>query len=180
MKKFISTAVLLLVFPVLASTQEADHAYRFEAYGFGATTSMGAAGGAGTEVFAYKGLGVGGEFEGTSMPIGDRSDNSIIDKIAEIRVSANGYYGLPSTNKNKFEPFVTGGVTRFNNPNIGGSAMGGNLGCGANVWLAKHVALRLEFRATHGGRSLSVGNFYPITYAAPENVASFRMGVTFR
>jgi hypothetical protein len=141
---------------------------------------MGAAGGAGAEVFAYEGLGVGGEFEGTSMPIGDRSGNSIIDKIAEIRVSANGYYGLPSTNKNKFEPFVTGGVTRFNNPNIGGSAVGGNLGCGANVWLAKHVALRLEFRATHGGRSLSAGNFYPITYAAPENVASFRIGVTYR
>ena len=180
MKKLLAIAALLFMVPVVASAQNADHAYRVEAYGFLAKTSMANAGGAGAEVFAYRGLGVGGEFEKTSMPIGDRFDNSVIDWVAEIRVSANMYYGLPSTNKNRFEPFVTGGLTLFNNPTIGGTASGVNLGCGANVWLVKHAALRLEFRVTHGGRSLSEGNFYPITCAAPENVASFRIGVTFR
>ncbi|MGA3324187.1 MAG: hypothetical protein ABSF45_06915 [Terriglobia bacterium] len=180
MKKLIATAALLLVVPVVASAQNADHPYRAEAYGFAAYTSTGAAGGGGFEVFVDKGFGLGGEFVRASMPIGDRFDNSEIDSVAEIMVSANAFYGLPSTNKNRFEPFVTGGLTRFDLPNIGGVAIGGNIGGGANAWLAKHVALRLEFRATHGGRSLSAGNYYPITYAAPENVASFRIGVTFR
>jgi hypothetical protein len=180
MKKFMAMVALLLGVPTFASAQNSDHPYHVEGYMFVAKTTMSDAGGVGAEVFAYKGFGVGGEFEVTRMPIGDRFDNSSIDWVGEIRVSTNLYYGLPSTNKNRFEPFVTGGMTIFNLPTIFGTAMGGNLGCGANVWLAKHVALRLEFRETRGGRSLSEGNFYPITYAAPENVASFRIGVTFR
>jgi len=96
------------------------------------------------------------------MPIADRSDPSEIDSVAEIMFSANAYYGLPSTNKNKLEPFVTGGLTLFDLPTLGGHASGGNTGGGANVWLAKHVALRLEFPVTHGGRGLSEGNSVPL------------------
>ena len=92
------------------------------------------------------------------------------------------YHFGPSQKNRKFEPFVTGGYTHFSIPNITlGPASGGNFGGGANIWLTKHAALRLELRDTIGGRSISEefdssGNFY----TAPNNVASFRIGVTFR
>ena len=98
-------------------------------------------------------------------------------------ISANvSYHFGPSTKKRKFEPFVTGGLTQFTVPNVDlDSVLGWNLGCGANLWLLKHTALRLEARDTFGGRSISIayesgGNYY----TAPQNVASLRLGVTFR
>lgn len=171
MKKLIARTALLLLVPMSASAQDVDHQYHGEGYLFVADeATVGPAGGGGGEVFLYKGLGVGGEFVKAGSPFG------------EIMVSANAYFCVPSTKKNKFEPFVTGGYTLFYVPGVGlPHADGWNIGAGANIWLTKHAALRLEGRATHGGRDISIdyepwGN----SYTAPQNVFSFRIGVTFR
>lgn len=173
MKRLIATAGLLVVVPTFALAQNADHQYHAEGYAFAVCEAnvggVGAGGGYGGEVFIYKGLGLGGEFVKAS-PFG------------EDIISADVYLGMPSTKKNKFEPFVSGGYTHFSVGNLGPPpANGGNFGVGANVWLTKHAALRLEVRDTIGGRALSIeyepyGNFY----TSPNNVASFRIGVTFR
>ena len=170
MKRLVMTAILLLMARSLALAQKADHPYYAEGYLFVAQTSTGPAGGGGGEVFVHKGFGVGGEFVKAGSPFGEHI------------ISANLYYGVPSTKKNKLEPFLTGGLTFFTVPNTDQPiAMGGNFGVGANVWLTKHAALRLEGRGTFGGRDISIdyepwGN----SYTAPQGVASFRIGVTFR
>jgi len=51
MKNLIAITALLLLVPLLASAQSADHQYRAEAYLFGADTSTGPTGGGGAEVF---------------------------------------------------------------------------------------------------------------------------------
>ena len=130
MQKLLATAALMLMVPVVASPQNADHAYRAEAYGFFAKTSMGLAGGGGAEVFVHKGLGVGGELDRTSMPLADRSDPSEIHLFPEIRVSANGYYGLPGTNKNRLEPFVTGGLPFLTTPPLAAGRVASTSGVG--------------------------------------------------
>jgi hypothetical protein len=172
MKKLIVAAVLLLVVPAAVLAQNAEHGYPFEAYGFGAyEATLSVAGGGGGEWLFSKGIGLGGEFAKAVSPFG------------EYTVSANMYYHLgPSTNNRKFEPFVTGGYTLFYVPNVGlPHANGGNFGVGANIWLKKHAALRIEIRDTVGGRNLSIEDeSYGFFYTAPQNVVSFRIGVTFR
>lgn len=170
MKGIIATTALLVAVPIFAGAQESDHQYPAEGYAFAAwEKTVGPAGGGGGEYFVYKGLGLGGEFA-KGAPFGEQI------------ISANAYFGVPSTRKNKVEPFVTGGFTHFSVGNLGPPpAEGFNIGAGASIWLTKHAALRLEGRVTHGGRDLSVdyepsGNYY----TAPNNVVSFRIGVTFR
>jgi hypothetical protein len=169
MKKLNATAALLLVVPMLASAQNADHQYHGQGYLFIAGGTTGPAGGGGGEGVDNKGIGVGGEFVKAASPFG------------EFIGSANVYYHFgPSTKNRKLEPFVTGGYTFFYVPGVG-PASGGNFGAGANIWLQKHVALRPEIRDTIGGRDISIdyesgGN----SYTAPQNVVSFRIGVTFR
>jgi hypothetical protein len=172
MKIFISAAALLLLVPSLASAQNADHVYHVEGYAFFAgEATVGPAGGAGGEGLFSNGFGLGGEYVKAESP------------FREQMVSANIYYHIgPIPKKRTFESFVTGGLTRFSVGNLGPyPAYGGNVGGGANIWLTKHAALRLEIRDTIGGRSVSIeyepgGN----DYTAPQNVVSFRIGVTFR
>ena len=172
MKKLIVAAALLLVVPAVVSAQDAVHGYPVEVYAFGAyEATLSVAGGGGGEWLFSNGLGLGGEFVQAVLP------------FDEFKVSANVYYHFgPSTNNRKFEPFVTGGYTYFYVPDVGlPHANGGNFGVGANIWLKKHAALRLEIRDTIGGRNISIdyepeGN----SYTAPQNVVSFRIGVTFR
>jgi hypothetical protein len=172
MKKFISAAALLLLVPRLASAQNADHVYHVEGYGFFAyEATVGPAGGAGGEGLYSNGFGLGGEYVKAESPFG------------EYMVSADMYYHFgPSTKKRKFEPFVTGGFTRFSVGNLGPyPAYGGNLGGGANIWPTKHAGLRLEFHDTIGGRSLSISyGCFNNCYSASNNIASFRVGMTFR
>lgn len=171
MKTLIATAALLLVVPALASAQNADHPYYAEGYLLGAGTVTGPAGGGGGEGIFSNGIGLGGEYVKAASPFGEHI------------VSVNLFYHFgPSTKKRRFEPFVTGGYTHFSIPDITlGPASGGNFGIGANIWLMRHAAVRLEVRDTIGGRSISE-DFEPwgTSYTAPNNVASFRIGVTFR
>jgi hypothetical protein len=107
MKYLTLSAAILVLFPILASAQDADHVYRLEGYGFAAyNVTQGPAGGGGGEVFLFKGLGVGGEYAKASSPNGEQT------------VSANLYYGLTSTRKHRIEPFVTGGSTLFFHPGL--------------------------------------------------------------
>jgi hypothetical protein len=78
---------------------------------------------------------------------------------------------------------VTGGYSIFYSPGAPLSQPNGvNLGGGANIWLAKHAALRLEFRGIHGGRTVTIhDNDWGWSYSAgPQNILSFRVGLTFR
>jgi hypothetical protein len=171
-EKLIAMAGLLLTVPMFALAQNADHQYHVEGYLFVADeATVGPAGGGGGEGLFSNGLGLGGEYVKAASPFGEH--------IASANIS---YHFGPSTKKRKLEPFVTGGFTRFSIPNIDlYPVFGWNLGCGANIWLTKHAALRLEVRDTIGGRSISIDyEPYGNSYTAPQNVVSFRIGVTFR
>ena len=147
--------------------------YHVEGYAFVADeATVGPAGGGGGEGLFSNGFGLGGEYVKAASPFGEQM------------LSANMYYHFgASTKKHRFEPFVTGGITRFwlSGSDYPPPTVGGNFGIGANIWLLEHAALRLEFRDTIGGRSLSV-DYEPSgnSYTAPNNVVSFRIGVTFR
>ena len=83
----------------------------------------------------------------------------------ECRLLAAGMllvYGLPlhfvaTTPRSehvRFAPFFVGGVSYFSNPQ-NDSYLGFVIGLGSNVWIGRHVALRLDgripFLATSGG-----------------------------
>ena len=172
MKPLVTTVALLFFIPMFASARNADQPFYVEGYLFVADEAkVGPAGGGGGEGLFSNGVGLGGEYVKAQSPLGEH--------IASGNVS---YHFGPSRKKRKFEPFVTGGFSRFSISNIDlYPVFGWNLGCGANVWLTKHAALRLEGRDTIGGRSISImyvsgGNYY----TAPQNVVSFRIGMTFR
>ena len=171
MKTLIVTTALLLVTPMFAWAQNPDHPYYAEGFGFVAyEATQGPAGGVGGE-FIDEGFGMGGEFLKAESPFG------------EHMLSANmSYHFVPSKKNRQFEPFVTGGLTRFSVPNLGLYPVSGwNIGGGANLWLRKHAALRLEVRDAIGGQFLSTvfepgGNYF----TAPQNLVTFRIGITFR
>ena len=157
---------------MLAVAQNADRSYHAQGYLFVEDeATVGFAGGKAAEGIFSNGIGMGGEYVKAENP------------LQENMFSVNLFYHLGgSRGKRRFAPFVTGGSTRFWIPNITlGPANGGNFGCGMNLWVVKHMGVRLEVRNTIGGRSISIifepgGNYY----TAPNNVVSFRLGVTFR
>jgi hypothetical protein len=173
MKKLIATAALLLVVPMLASAQDADHQYHGQGYGFcGLGTSMGYPFdhptvwqvGFGGEGFLYKGLGLGAELgyvhwgpneNQAWMPSGDVS-----------------YHFRGNRARARVDPFVLSGASGYLPTSHGArGAPAGNFGGGVNLWFEKHAALRLEVRdhVSQNG-SFGPGNHY----------LSFRVGITFR
>ena len=78
--------------------------------------------------------------------------------------SANLIYHL-SRRKEKWDPFIAGGVSAARISGTGGLYL--NLGTGVNYWLRRRWALRGEFKGYPGGQDL--GGF-----------AELRLGVTFR
>lgn len=172
MKKLIVTAALLFAGPMLASAQNADHPYRGQGYlVFGVGSGTGAPSnavfkqvGGGGEGFLYKGFGVGAEVEYAS------GGNYEFSK-AWIGSADLSYHFDRHAAPGKVDPFVLGGFSVVG-PTQKGNGRGspaGNFGGGANLWLAKHAALRLEFRDVVGA------NFWPY-----DHVLSFRIGLTFR
>jgi hypothetical protein len=198
MKKLIVRAALLLLVPMLASAQDADHVYHVEGYSFFAGARSGTGSfqwgsstislpsgsvsnspqfGGGGEGFVYKGLGLGGELLRSTQSWEGATLNTW---IGSVNVS---YHTRPSTKNRKLEPFVTGGYSFFSVPGTGlGIANGGNFGVGINIWPKDHAALRLEIRDDVGGRDLSV-EFDPsgTTYLrSSQHLVGFRIGYTFR
>jgi len=179
MKKLIARVALLLLVPMLASAQDADHQYHGQGYGFfGLGTSWGnplySPGypyhpaieqvGFGGEGFLYKGLGLGAELgwaywgsveNQAWMPSGDVS-----------------YHFRGNRARARVDPFVLSGASGYLPTSHGArGAPAGNFGGGVNLWFEKHAALRLEVRdhVSQNG-SFGPGNHY----------LSFRVGITFR
>lgn len=172
MKKLIATVALLVMVPASVSAQDTDHPYRGQGYlVFGVGPGTGGpsnpifkqAGGGG-EGFLYKGLGVGAEVEYAS------GGNYEFSK-AWIGSADFSYHLRRHAARGKVDPFVLGGLSVVGPTQKGGGrgSPAGNFGGGANLWLAQHAALRLEFRDVVGA------NFWPYS-----DVLSFRVGVTFR
>jgi hypothetical protein len=183
MKNFITTAVLLLLTSATAWAQGGDvpH-YRAEGYSFfgvgpaiGSTIPPGVVliypalprpsvehVGLGADLFLYKGL--------AFAPEVGYAHWGAYDQEAGVGSLDLAYHFLPKSYHGKVEPFVLGGYTCMFN---GGFYLrgGANFGAGANVWLSKHAALRLETRDEFGR------NVSPTGY---RDILEFRLGVAFR
>jgi len=170
MKKLIATAALLLMMPALASGQNADHPYRGQGYlffglgtGVPGTPFLENVGGGG-EGFLYKGFGFGGE--AGYAHLGEYEFSG-----AWIGSADFSYHFGRHAARRGIDPFVLGGLSVVGPTQKGGGrgAPAGNFGGGANLWLAEHAALRLEFRDVVGS------DFWPY-----DHVLAFRVGLTFR
>ena len=181
MKKHIATLALLLMMPALGLAQDADHSYRGQGYVFfGLGTATGISSplfehvGGGGEGFLYKGLGFGAEAEyatwGYTISRGP-GVGTFHDKAWIGSADFSYHFGRHAA-RGGVDPFLLGGVSVVGPTQKGGGrgAPAGNFGGGANWWLAKHEALRFEFRDVVGGSA----------FWAYDHVLSFRIGVTFR
>ena len=178
MKELIAAAALLFMVPALASAQNTDHQYRGQGYivcGFGMGLPTGGYRlevsairidqiGGGGEGFLYKGLGFGAEAGYASWWRGEGS--------AWVASGDFSYHFGRHARRGRLDPFVLGGVSFVGPTEVGGGrgSPAGNFGGGANLWLAEHAALRLEFRDVFGATQ-----FWPYSH-----YISFRVGVTFR
>jgi len=185
MKTFIFMLGLLTLISVPAFAQNSNHAYHADGYGFFSYNApQGASFGGGGEAFLFKGLGAGVDFAPahyyyrwpSSFNEGPGSERSYI-------TSFNAIYSAPTTDKQKFQPFVTAGYSLFFQGSGGLSQPNGiNGGGGVNIWFAKHAALRLELRIIHGGRNQSAtATDSGLNLATPSlTIYSIRVGMTFR
>jgi hypothetical protein len=159
--------------PALASAQNAEQKYRGQGYfffGWGTGTSsyfhpLILHVGGGGEVFLYKGLGFGAEAGYASL--GTR------DVKACIASGDFSYHFRRHARRGGVDPFLLGGAS-FVGPTEGEAGRGsaaGNFGGGANVWIAKHAALRFEFRDIVGATH---------RFWAYSHYISWRVGMTFR
>jgi len=176
MNKLIATAALLLVVPMLASAQDTDDHYRGQGYGYfglgtGTYQCYGAypcphplfkAVGGGGEGFLYQGLGLGAELGYANW--------GGYDNQAWI-ASGDLSYHLRRRAARGIDPFVLAGASLIVPTHKGGGRgdVAPNFGGGANLWLAKHAALRVEFR------DIAAANFWSY-----DQYLSFRVGLTFR
>ncbi|MBZ5560941.1 MAG: hypothetical protein LAP13_00815 [Acidobacteriia bacterium] len=192
MRKLVATLGLLLLVPAMAPAQEAEHPSRGQGYVFLAPIVSnaryvfspacygvvfppgqpppadcfshkrgGVNAGFGGEVFVYRGLGVGTEFGYAGQDWSFGSNGIGVGSV-------NGSYHF--SRQKKAEPFVTGGYSLYFGDRTA-VQNGYNLGGGANLWVSKHAALRLEVR--------NQGNINQFHSQFTQFVA-FRVGMTFR
>jgi hypothetical protein len=165
MRKPIATAAFLLAAPPLALAQDQDHRYRGQGYAFFGVGLTGAAApveheGFGGEGFVGKRIGLGAEVgyaRGTGYD--NRAGVGSVDLVVRFRPRAAG---------SETEPFLLAGYTVMAHHGTSSSA---NFGAGANIWFARHAALRVEARE-HTPNERSPGH--------DTNLLEFRFGVTFR
>jgi hypothetical protein len=136
LQAFVLSAVFLL-----PSVAFAQHEGKGQWYAFGAAggqTDVGGVqvgGGIGYERLLYKGLGLGGEFEG----FGGNDARAIL--------SANGSYHFRQSASQKLVPFGTAGLSGVGACGDGCGAAGAfNFGGGINYWRQPHRGFRLELR----------------------------------
>ncbi|MFB3922294.1 MAG: hypothetical protein ACE145_11270 [Terriglobia bacterium] len=121
--------------------------------------------GFGGELLVHKGLGVGVEFAyagpdwrfGTGDAVGVGSANA-------------SYHFVGKNDGRRVEPFVMGGYSLYFGDRTSFES-GFNLGGGVNVWMAKHIGLRLEIRDQD-----HINRFH----SQFTRFVAFRIGVTFR
>jgi len=117
----------------------------------------------------YKGLGLGGEAAYAHFNLFG------LDHTSWTGSADASYHFRRHAARRGVDPFVLGGFSLYGPTHKGGGTgeAGGNFGGGANLWLTKHAALRLELRDyVHGDY------FLPGTGAFSD--LSFRVGMTFR
>jgi hypothetical protein len=182
-QKFVTYAYLLI--PLLlglsepASAQTNNRQYWAEGYAyFGrrTTTPGTSVGGAGGEVFVYRGLAAGGDI-GTT--VGNPDDRLTISS-ADL-----SYHFLCCREGRKVEPFVgagfsylAGGVNThgITYPGSSQDRSGPNFSQGVIVWPTKHIGAQFELREYR----------FFVSYGPLENVipgghfVEFRIGLTFR
>jgi len=162
---FIRILVLLLVAPVSAQAQSAGGEIRGQGYVFiapivaSSTYIPPAAGfntGFGGDILFMPGAGVGAE-------LGLARSQNVNMGVGSINFS---YRFLRK--RSRVELFVSGGPSIY----FGQRSMqtGFNLGGGVNLWAARHVAFRIEFRDNWGIHE----------FEGPTRFAGFRMGLAFR
>jgi hypothetical protein len=184
MNKLILITALVLSVPVSAWPQNADRVSPVEGYGFVAENApLGPSAGGGGEVFIYKGFGAGGDFTEAPWSFSQTGMYGNSSMFRNYITSANVYYRVPSKSNDRLEYFVTGGYSIFHSS--GGPLTqpnGLNIGIGYNLWLAKHAALRLEFRGIRGGRTVAIHDdpFGWSYITGAQNIFSLRIGVAFR
>lgn len=173
-RQLVVTSPILLLLPVWAAAQGADPQRKLDGYAFIAPSVFGGQNGVdaglGGEAFFVKGFGAEaeGSYFGPHWTFCTNCTNSGMGLG-----SLDLIYRLPLTGS-RIEPFAAGGYTGYflgGGVSTHGYANGYNLGGGVNVWLRKHLALRLGVRYQ--------GNAGNIVYIVNHFVA-FRIGVTFR
>ena len=167
MKRLIGTTLLIGLLPLVAAAQGKDyskgHGYVYSGAGATAAFDDGGEGiihmGAGGEGFFHKHLGIGADlgyvapFERFTKGVGTFSPNLVARSRGR-------------NHRNRLEPFVTCGYTRF----LGlGDPNGANFGGGVNWWFKERLGLRFELRDNLWGEG---GEIY--------HLAGFRLGLTFR
>jgi hypothetical protein len=164
MKTFLCISAMVFVIPMSALAQESDS--RWNAYAFLApgTTTIGYVQGrasfhvgGGAEGFIYRGLSLGAEI-GPYIPFSPPGGRDVFggsDHVHGLGSANIAYHFLSNAVDRKLDPFVTGGYSLFfwNLVNVPGARnglvktqSGYNAGGGANFWLLRRAALRLEFR----------------------------------
>ncbi len=180
MKRLIATTTLLLVIPIFAPAQSADHHYPLQAYsvfgvgtdppeiypiypgGYGTLHSDSKQVAFGGEGILKVGLGLGFEMGWTKL-----LRSSIWLRTPSVYVS----YHFPSFAHRKVEPFVQAGVTVMNyGIHVERGYASANFGGGVNFWVLRHLALRSDVKGFRGGAA----------YPEYPNFLEFRFGVTFR
>ena len=157
-KKLILGTLILGLVPCLGQAQSSEyskgHGYAFGGAGGQTDGGAGVHLGVGGEGFFNRFVGVGAEVGYVGGSGRSKSDAGILSPNFVARF-------LAKDNKNKVEPFVTGGYTLFYhgvteyrlNSGFGYSPFnvhrlenGVNLGAGANWWVSERLGLRFEFR----------------------------------
>jgi opacity protein-like surface antigen len=165
MERLIATIALLLMAPAFAPAQNSDNQIHGQGYAFCApivTSSSGASGGLNTgfggELLFGKAFGAGAE-------LGIARSNGVNIGIGSIDFS---YHILRKDSQ--VEPFAVGGPSLYFGQRS--TKTGFNLGGGVNLWAARHVGFRFEFRDNFG-----IGN---VEFLGPTHFVGFRIGMTFR
>ncbi len=166
MRSFLSVCTGLFVASVSALAQAPDSTSRWNAYAFlapGTSTHFESGRatvhiGGGAERFIYQGLSVGAEVGPviTWTAPGRAAFNPFSNDRVHGLFSPNiAYHFVSNTTDRKLDPFLTGGYSLFfgigNDLVVPGRGFtntqsGYNVGGGANFWILRKAAMRLEFR----------------------------------
>jgi len=123
--------------------------------------------GFGGEVITHGRIGVGLEL-GYAGPDWSFSGNGAVG-VGSVDGS---YHFLGTNTRRRFDPFATGGYSLYFGQRTTFQS-GYNLGGGLNIWLVKHVAVRLEVREQAG-----INGFEG--FSQFNHFTAFRFGMTFR
>jgi hypothetical protein len=145
--RFLCISAVVFVIPMSASAQVQDA--KWNAYAFLAPAMRSIDGGkgraylhigGGAEGFIYRGLSLCAEI-GPGIPF------SPGDHVYGLGSSNITYHFPAITTDRKMDPFLTGGYSLlFGNLSLSSNQSGYNAGGGANFWLLRRAATRLEFR----------------------------------